>query len=534
MLKRIIFLVMIPLLIFLNAEICSSAQKRPKILILPIHTEKEELKHLQWGLWNLIKGRIESKGSVDVIEKGELLRLNLKEGGPSERGEILRVAKELSADYALRVLIKGGDSGFSADMFLYSMNGENEEVIHVVIKDQDHIFHQLAGAALQIAEVISYWEGLEEPPKERAALKKQEAPQEKRIPSGLERHEALTPPKALKSTGEVVVKDIPYHVRSITACDIDGDGSDEIAILTKSEIIFYRLSGSELEEINRYRKGAMELVSISSGDFNEDGICELYVSALEGGRPSSLVLQMEEGSVKEIKNGLPFFIASVPSRKGKVLLIQEMDSTGYGKIFPTKWHKNNIEKITSHDYKNYACTIFSMSICDIDGDGSDEVICQDEKGSFIIAGNQGAKIEQQSFSLNFNSFEFIPDWARAHERVNPCCYLKIPQRVSSSDIDGDGGIEILTVKNYYSNLIEKSSGLPRGYISQIAISQNGDRILEIWKGREMRGYVTDFSYGEFARGKEKKKAICYAVVISAGGMVTKPSSSIVIEFIQTK
>ncbi len=534
MLKRIIFLVMIPLFIFLSAEISSPALKRPKIIILPVHTEKEELKHLQWGLWNLIKGRIESKGSVDVIEKGDLLKLDLKGGVPAERGEILRIVKELSADYALRVFIKGEASGFSADMYLYSINEENEEVIHLLIKDKDHIFHQLAGAALQIAEAISYWEGLKEPPKEGEALKKQEMSHEKRFLPLQERRAVLTPQKPLESTGEIVSKDVLYLVRSITACDIDRDGSDEIAILTKSEIVFYKLSGDELEEINRYRKGGMEFVSISSGDFDKDGFCELYVSAVQGGRPSSFILQVKEGSLSEIKNDLPYFIASVTSQRGKVLLIEEMDSTGYGKIFLAKKQKDNIEKITLHDHKNLPCTIFGMSLFDIDGDGRDEFICQDEKGSLIIAGDRGQILEQHSFSLNFNSFKFIPDWARDHERVDPCCYLKIPQRVYSLDIDGDGGIEILTVKNYYSNLIEKSSGLPRGYISQIAISQGGERISEIWKGREIRGYITDFSSGEFTHSKERKRAICYAVVISSGGMITGPSSSIVIEFIKTK
>lgn len=528
--------------LLVNPAPAVSTPERPKILILPVFIEDRALESFQWGIWSLIKGKIESRG-VDVVEKGDLLKLNLKDDVLSERSAVLKIAKELSASYALRVLLKKEKNALSLDMFLYSIKEENEQTLHTSIRHQDQLIHQAAALAIQVAEAISFWEGTGSE-REKPSLMTSRT-EERKTPSAFEKpliHEEQEKPGKtggfekhypIKSTGVVLAKDVPYIIRSITTCDIDRDGSDEIIALTKSEIIFYKLTSDELKETNRYSKKGMELVSISSGDFDQNGKCELYVSAMKDGKPSSFIIEGDGANIEELKNGLHYHISSISQGREKRLFVQEMDSSGYGKIFPAKWKENNIELENSQIYKNLQISVFSMALSDVDDDGNDEVIFQDERGSIIIATDKTVKLEKQSFSLNFNSFEYTPEWA-GKEKAGSCCFLKIPPRVIAADIDGDGRVEMLTIRNYYADMKEKSSGISRGYVSQISISGKGRTITELWRGVERTGYITDFSIGEFTGSKTKGKAICYSVVISAGGMITKPASSIVIEFMETK
>jgi hypothetical protein len=135
--------------------------------------------------------------------------------------------------------------------------------------------------------------------------------------------------------------------RRLTFADIDGNGSEELLLLSNSGLEAYRLVGGDLTPIGRYRLPTGDIIPLNlhHGDFNHNGRDELYVTLgrrviydeKDDTRLESVVVEFLHGKPHQLGEDYPYYFRVMETREGKrVLLAQEMDDYEQYKL-PIRW-----------------------------------------------------------------------------------------------------------------------------------------------------------------------------------------------------
>ncbi len=115
----------------------------------------------------------------------------------------------------------------------------------------------------------------------------------------------------------------------LAVADYDNDGRAETAVAMEDHIQILRIVEGQLNLVTTIElKGGLHALSLDSIDLDNNGTPELYVSANNGTRVRSFVIEYRNDRYQTISDGLPWLLRVIDlPQQGKILIGQLVDST---------------------------------------------------------------------------------------------------------------------------------------------------------------------------------------------------------------
>jgi len=306
---------------------------------------------------------------------------------------------------------------------------------------------------------------------------------------------------------------------ALAVADFDGEGEQEIAMLTRDRLTIYRFRTEGLETLAQADLvNGSRGISLDTMDLDGDQHAELYVTALDNlEQLASQAYLLKDGALARIANNKPYYFRAVTLVDGtRVLAGQKMGDARHdfdGPVFRIELDDATLhegESFPWHDDLHiFGTQPFSQT---------PELFARlsPERDALQVIGNDGERLWESQEPYGGRLFTIMRPDPDTQGRDQRCYYL--PARMER----GTAG-EILVPQNDGSRL----SGCYRKYKSSrlAAMTWDGYALVESWHTREQKGTLADFALGDV--DGDGKNEIVQAVIFS-GGLFGQDRSSVLV------
>ena len=296
--------------------------------------------------------------------------------------------------------------------------------------------------------------------------------------------------------------------RGMSVADVDGDGKNEIVLITPTRVIVYRFEANRMREIARFDEGtANDFRWLDVADMNGDGAPEFYLASYRSNELFSMILQFKGGKFTPlVRNDRTFYRLlrvrrpkkgeKIPDAEAYLLLGQRegLDEAFEGPISRYRWSGGNLAPAAPYALPP-DLTILGFGLGDINKDGALEVIEVGEDDRLRVFSRSGAHIYSSSEKYGAPVYKFFSH-AKADSSVEQedTPDLPIRSRVLVEDVDGDGVDEVLVIRNEYAAALAPGLGVSGGQIASLV--WDGGGLSETWRTRKMGSGIVDFAFGD--------------------------------------
>jgi len=344
---------------------------------------------------------------------------------------------------------------------------------------------------------------------------------------------------------------LPFTTVSMEVGDFDGDGKNEIALLTKEALHIYRW-GNNLELLAEYPLPKTQIALIvRQFDLNRDGVPELIISSVgidtsmttdtstmsmlftEPDRPYSYILSFKGGVFKPIAERLRFYmtVATLPPDYTPVLVGQKGDlNIVYDRTGVREVVRNGNEFSLGHKVKlPRSANLFSFTW--LPTKGQRMLVNMTTKENIHLFSGTDFNNEIYSGSEVFGGSQSVieapnslPGFKKDYD-LSPVNY-PVPGRMLVTDLDKNGEYELIVNKpisvaaQYFSSFRD----YPEGEIH--ALTWDGVGLSLLWKTRRIKGTVADFALTDINNDGTPDLAVCVNTYTGALG-VAKSKTTII-------
>ncbi len=551
------------LILILHPQPAAAGQGgRPvKVAVLPWTVlSAKDMDFVKKAVMDMLTSRIGAKGSVEVA-RADIVRSVLQEvsNGEVTEGAALETGKRLGVDYVLYGSLSFMGELVSMDAKLLDVAGGASTAFYSEGKGLDSVIGLTGKIASGVVKHISGTGGTEKghekgysgrfakeeepdvpapepvvaPPAgaPSAGVKggvKEEAPAGKRPVAKeggfIERPES----GPFADKGLWKSRDIEGFMLSMVIADLDGDGKKELFLASKRDIAVYDPGSDGLKELKRIKGDTwIRNVSISAFDRDGDGKEELYISRLRDGRPSGCVLQYVDGEYRITREDIGWLMRAVDIHgMGRVLVGQRfIRNKGFsGSPFLIDTKDGKIAEGQALDLPS-GIDLYRFAYFDVTGDGSAVTVVLGERGYLnLYRKDEKGRWKRfwkspQYYGGSLNAVEFKEDVPQAGETG----FVLIEKGPVWTDLDGDGMAELLLRRNEaptLSRIFKRIRSFKSGSIVDLA--WDGASLSELWRTKDISGYVSDFRITDL--DGDGKKELFILVVEGAGKLFGKEKS----------
>jgi hypothetical protein len=305
---------------------------------------------------------------------------------------------------------------------------------------------------------------------------------------------------------------IPTMLVSMATGDLDGDGKSEIAVVSRKSIEIYQFDETRFRKlVERDFSARHKIHAVNIADINGDGRPEIIVSANEGTRASSSILNWSEGKgLVAVMEGIDWYLRPLMKSGGEVILAGQKGSSEPSDGYVAGRVK---KMILNASFTGLAAgeslslpenmSLFDFIWADLDGNGLTELIAVDGRERLLVydSGNNLIWVSDEDYGGSRNFFGPTRSNASTHgglgggdmetqfDRVT----AYIPGRLVAVDLDGDGSEEIVVGKNKrrWSKWLAESREYDGGTVA--CLGWRDSAMKELWETNTLPGYVADYN-----------------------------------------
>ena len=306
--------------------------------------------------------------------------------------------------------------------------------------------------------------------------------------------------EADSSLGRWRSQTFPFASRGMVVCDGDGDGQNEVFLLTDNSVIAYRMVDRQLQKITELvLPRNRNYVRLNAADLNRNGRHELIIAAAVDKDPRSLILEFNGSNFSIKDDHIPYFIGilNMPPAYMPTLVGQ---SVGRVKYLDSKIHHmiKQDGKYVLGPAVNVPLggTVFNITFLPHENDY--QIIMIDDYDHLRIYSSDGGLLTTteetyagSNLGIDFHTAALglkAPDAGKVpQERVF------IPLRGIPSDLDKDGRFELIISHNISvaSQFFSRYRDYPQGEIHSLYWDGVGMSLQ--WKTARIKGTVVDYA-----------------------------------------
>ncbi len=544
-LKRVsIFAYLLALLFIFRTEGYASQKFGPKkMALLPITVNAEEnLESLERGVFELLKSRLTILDTFFVFDRA------LVEGAIDSAGTLygeslaLVVGAQLKADYVLYGSLTTSKEKTSIMMSLVDIAGVKSKVTfleHVANKDEviprvNQFINSLNVRDYCFSSTISDSQIVEE-----AKLDATKQPLTATKPIA-QKHE----PEEKKIFPKEYWKSPTYGmpIIGIALGDVDRDSANELVVLTENSLILYRCKGKNLLRIKEiYSLKNRYPLSVDIADINNNGTPEIFITALDDfqSRVNSTVLEFDGSSFPVIAKNIHFYLRVSKHQAEPILLGQKGSVKGpfVGKIFMMHAYSSNESKGKRGNRKgrqrleytpgkeitpSRSISVLGSALGNITGKSKPSLVAYDKFDYIKVLNQTGKEIwnNHETYGGNTRYFK-LPTPETASEAIT-----FFPMRIGLDDLDRDGTLEVIAVKNYAfaKNMIGTVRRYVKAHIEVFTWNNYG--MIPLERSELIPNYVRDFAIGDF-NNDGKKDFVAALILKESNSIFVKPQSTLI-------
>ncbi len=550
-------------LFVLTAFACGTVMAEPvKIAIIPfsVHSEKE-MSFLQEGINDMIMYRFSGTENIEVISREEINRKFKPGSGGLDEKKARKIGDRLNADHiifgSLTVLgnsvsinakmvdVSGARPAFShyaqaqgLDEVLPSINLFVDGAIKAVPvmpkhledlsggkPDQDSVIDDKPDIPAKTEPAVSAGKtAVPVPVPEAAAPVKDKKERSVAVPGKYSKEEGMVSPGPGPAFIPVLEQQERYgilwkskilktSINGMAIGDVDGDGTVEIAVIEDHELKLFRYDENRFSKAQKITGDKYKYyIGVDIADINGNGYHEIFVSGLDIRRRgmNSFVLEWNGETYKRIGENTPWFYrtVNVPGR-GMVLFGQKLkkncvDLSGED-IVELEWLDSAYQPLKTILPAGFG-SLAGFTFGDIAGDGN-AAVAFDNRNRIRISDSSG-EIQWEGSETYGGSTLYVSVPSIGNSPDSRCFF---PTRLYMRDIDGDGGNDLIAVKNYeLTRSMRENFRNFTGFQIEALMWDRTDFVVK-WKTRKFSGQAIDYAVGDFDR--DGKDELITAVVI---------------------
>lgn len=308
-------------------------------------------------------------------------------------------------------------------------------------------------------------------------------------------------------------KGIQGEAMDINAGDLDGDGREEIVVLTNGSLKLY------LNEKGAFRMLAtidlanhLRYHAVTLGDINHNGRQEIFISASNGDNPDSTAFEWNGHKISTLFEHAPWYLATITAPGQKPMLVGQQRLAadfGGGDILSMQLSPAGEVIAGKQLTLPKGTNIFDFTLADIDGDSTKEVLTINNDNRLQVFDANGS-LRWTSPELIGASNKFFGTLTSGNNAVNAeKDSTWIHTRIAVADLDLDGINDVLVG----SNRLETVRFMPNlryfDGASLVAYQWKKGTMNRLWETKKIPGYITNYQSGSQV-GSDKQYRIYFA------------------------
>lgn len=486
-----------------QTEVKTAAPAKRQVVVLPFDVEiPGSYAYLRNGLASTLASRLAARANVAAVAQGsasEQMAKALKSGDHSAFSQQLR---QSGADYLimgslapknnqfeLTSYVFSHTSGQTPKKFIQSFNAVDDAMTAI-----DELAWDISGAvfgnvrpeAKSAATKSGSAGGFQTSHPDRAYREGQFAG----MTSGLE------PGGPFELASSFRSRNIPVETMDMNAGDLDGDGKEEIVLLTTSSLMIYRYEDSQFRMLATVNlPNHLRYHSVTLGDLNKNGFQEVYISGSNQDLPDSSALEWNGKKVTFLFEHVRWYLRTMSSPGETPVLIGQSslaDDLGGGGIHEMRLDAKNT--LTEGQRLNLpkGLNIFDFVLADLDGSGNKVVVAISNNNRLLLYDTVGNVrwSSPEIFGASNNFFGTRTSVNNAASADTETTWVRT--RIVVADLDGDTINDILVGRNR----LETVTFMPnlRYFEGSSLAAFKWDRasLVRLWETKKIPGYITNY------------------------------------------
>jgi len=482
------------LTVALVAEANDRADKAAQVAVVPFEVRvQEDLQYLSEGIFDMLSSRVFAPGRIQVMPREEAIKAANQ---PETEGD---------ADYLVTGAINKIGSMYNIEARLVDAR-KNLVLLtsSYAQKTLDDVIPWVERFSREITDKISPRGTLGSVPVPLPGQPGQAVSPGAGTGSAPTAEDVLNPDFIRQFRSEALSsnfwrsQEFPVTVRGMDIGDVDGDGRNDTVIITESDLWVYRYREGKLEEIfHREAPYGAEHISVDVGDFNGNGLDEIYVSMITAYRMKSFVLEYDGSTFRPIAENLNHHIRAAYVGDGKPSLVGQSRSISdpfFGPIYLLEWHDGALKRGENLDLPATP-SIYAFALADIISGEKGNLVLVDADDKIRLFDEKG-KVKWRSreqFGGSQRTHEEVDDPVSPSQRRNVTAKMAYsPLRIRVCDLNGDNQTEILINRNIeaFGKVLDRLRIYTGGEIHDLV--WDGLTLTTSWNTRKFDGYVADF------------------------------------------
>ncbi|WP_158269788.1 FG-GAP-like repeat-containing protein [Desulfonatronum sp. SC1] len=291
---------------------------------------------------------------------------------------------------------------------------------------------------------------------------------------------------------------LPFPSLGMVVGDANGDGKNEIFILTDNKILAYHVMDNRLMPLAEYAAPArIQCLNINLLDINRDGFQEIIVSAILEEAPRSFILNFIDGRFTLLEDRIPLYMNVVrhPPDYRSVLIGQRQ---GRNRLFDSSVHEvvrmdGRLEPGTALNLPREA-NVFNFTFLPQDNDFKIVIADHRDKLRVFSSTSSFQSVTEESYggsALGLEVVDGLPGLGQDKDEEMRDYYY-IPSRLVPVRLGRDTAWNLLVNRNISvsAQFFARYRYFPQGEIH--SLFWDGINLNINWKTRRIRGTVVDY------------------------------------------